>query len=149
MPLFPFWDTKIKHNTCIQSFCWYNTEYAFRCSPKGPLKKCPSRFDLTSESEIFIAIFSFFFAIHRSPCCGDYFPWQCVGLPCISIFRCPEWILFLSGWCLCKWRGSTSSFVLLRIQGYKMLLKQLLHSYIQNLLQGSLLPWQPDYSVAA
>lgn len=148
MPLFPFWDTKIKHNTYIQSSCWCNTEYAFQMSSWRPFKICPSRSDLTSESGIFIAII-FFFAIYNSSCCNDYFPWQLLGLPCISIFRCPKSILFCSGWCLCKWHGPTSSFLFLWIQDYKMLWKQLFHSYIQNLLQGSLLPWQPDYPVAA
>lgn len=59
MPLFPLWDTKIKHNIHIRSSCWCDTEHVFWIFSQRPFKKiCPSRCDCPSESEIFIASFS-------------------------------------------------------------------------------------------
>lgn len=84
-----------------------------------PLKKCPSRFDLTSESEILIAFFFPFFAIYNSPCCNDYFLFQtCLAyqsLGASSVFR------FALDGDSANDMVLTSSFLLLRSQGYKML----------------------------
>lgn len=119
-----------------------------------PFHKRLPRFHRTSEAGIFTANFSFSFATHRSPCCYDDSPWPLSDMPCIAIsggggshsnLQVPR-VCSVSLWLvLLQMTWFYIPFSTSPIQGYKMLLKQLFHSYIQSLLQGSLLPWQPDY----
>lgn len=144
MPFSPFWDIKTKIHFLILLSCW------------GMQTEClsnvlPGTITTMVWSHLEPKAFTISFLVYQiSLSCECYFSWQLFHLSCVLIFIClrvcsvPLWVI---PW---QWYSSPLSFLLLwNSQVIKCFWKQLFHKYIQNLLQGSLLPWQPHYPVSA